>query len=696
MNSLYILKKIHKTVHLFYQEIEQLRKTYISSSLKNKLKKTYDIYYRQIKHSILLSIFFFRFLKFYKKLDEHVTLYNNQFLIYQNKNCKEFFDNIGGYPLDQNQRNAVLIDDDKNLIIAGAGSGKSLTMIGKIHYLIEKLNISEQDILCISFTNETTASLKNKLYQLYNYHIDVYTFHKLGYQIIKNEKHNYRIVPNSVLKEVVDTYFKTLDKNEIKWIINYFTELVKLPKTYQAKSKYQTLKSIFEKKEESVNGKDEVEIANILYMKGINYTYQKTTFGCKFILPKCELYYYHFRNPSYALQCIEQNSGKINVYVYDFYDKGILTTLESIITSRQIQSFPLDFEKLYQDMIYNQNDYLVSLKNLLINFMNIYKSGTKTLEDIEALVKPQTLEYCFIHIFKEIYITYQKKLDSKNQIDINDLLLVATKLTSENYHFKPYKYILIDEFQDTSLIRYQLIHNIIKHTHAKLVAVGDDFQSIYRFSGCDIQLFTNFSTGLKDVKVSYIEKTYRNSQELIDIAGSFVMKNPNQVRKKLCSIKHVENPIEIHYYSDLSTEISHLLRALSTGKNKIILGRNNKDIKLLESEEFNVGQNFVYHKKTKEKIPYLTVHKSKGLEFDYVFLINMIDDYTGFPSKIEEHDILKLVLPKEEEYPYAEERRLFYVALTRAKEKVFVLAPKDKTSIFVKELEQLLKKGRNM
>lgn len=323
--------------------------------------------------------------------------------------------------------------------------------------------------------------------------------------------------------------------------------------------------------------------------------------------------------------------------------------------------------------------------------MNIYKSGTKTIDNLEKETRGNKKEYAFIHIFKEIYDRYQKELDNKNAIDISDMLIRATELTKDKYNYKRYKYILIDEFQDTSLVRYSLIHNIIKHTNAKLIAVGDDFQSIYRFSGCNVDLFINFKKYFGSFKISYIENTYRNSQELIDIAGAFVMKNPHQIKKNLYSSKHIDNPIGIYYYDNLSTELLKIINTLSTVKSKLILGRNNKDINLLENDLIQIGKEHIYVKAIKEKIPYLTVHKSKGLEYDFIFLINMTDSVDGFPSKIEENNILKMVLPKEEKYPYAEERRLFYVALTRAKEKVFIFTPKKNPSIFVKELEKIIK-----
>lgn len=689
-----IYKKIKTLSNEFNNKLNILSKQYISRSDINRIKRDYEACYLYIKNNFLFKILFSKFLIKYHNIKKIIEQNNLNFIQEEKQKYKNFFDNICGYPLDDNQRNAVITDDDKNLIIAGAGSGKSLTMIGKIHYLIMTKQIKEEEILCISFTNETTKSLKNKLKKLYDYDIDVYTFHKLGYQIIKSKINNIKIVSTDILEKYIDDYFNNLSKKEIINILKYFSEFTKIPKDYKTNNKHITLKSIVENIDECVRDEEEVEIANILYLKGISYTHEKTSYGCIFNIYDKKIYYYNFYNPQYNLKVITKNQ-EFNIYKYDFLINEVTNTVEKIIKDNNIKSFPLDYEKIYIDMKHNKNDYIVSLKNLIINFMNIYKSGTKRIEELEKEVKINTIEYAFLHIFKEIYEKYQNRLSEKNEIDINDMLLLATSITKENYHYKQYKYILIDEFQDTSIVRYQLIHNIIKHTKAKLIAVGDDFQSIYRFSGCDVDLFINFEKYFGQARIMYIENTYRNSQELIDIAGAFVMKNPNQIKKKLYSSKHINNPIEIHYYDDLSTELLKIIKTLSTGKDKIILGRNNKDINLLEHKEIKIEKNYIYIKKSKEKIYYLTVHKSKGLEYDYVFLINMIDRATGFPSKITENNILKLVLPKEEEYMYAEERRLFYVALTRAKEKIFILVPKKNPSIFIKELEDLFYTGKN-
>ena len=213
---------------------------------------------------------------------------------------------------------------------------------------------------------------------------------------------------------------------------------------------------------------------------------------------------------------------------------------------------------------------------------------------------------------------------------------------------------------------------------------------------------TEFKKYLDDAKQIPITNVYRNSQELIDIATSFIDKNSIQIKKKLSSIKHLDNPIEIYVYDDsiyLETNInkSNLLVSIldkiysSNSKNKVLLlERYNSDIdtvlntsKLIKKNK----ENIINKNHLGMQIDYLTIHKSKGLEYDDCILINAIDDKYGFPSKIEDEKIISILKPKiKENITYPEERRLFYVAITRTKNKLYILVPKSKVSSFVKEI----------
>ncbi len=251
---------------------------------------------------------------------------------------------------------------------------------------------------------------------------------------------------------------------------------------------------------------------------------------------------------------------------------------------------------------------------------------------------------------------------------------------------KHWRYIIVDEYQDTSLVKFNLLKEIINITNANLLAVGDDFQSIYRFTGCSLQVFLNFTKYFEYAKVFQIINTYRNPQELINVAGSFIMKNKFQQKKVLISQKHLDYPIKICYADDLVRGFKKLLLSLGDNQCKdiMVLGRNNKDITMYIDNSFTKNEDIFTYQNINFR--YLTIHKSKGLESEVVILINVTDSLTGLPSQIKDEKILKYVNNQKDYYKYEEERRLFYVALTRTKSITYILSPSSHLSVFTKEL----------
>ena len=467
--------------------------------------------------------------------------------------CDYLLSNINGYSLDREQRIAVITDECANLIIAGAGSGKSLTMIGKIRYLIERKNIKEDEILCISFTRDASENLEKNIKKNYNYDIKVYTFHKLALELLKSK--NYKIASDNLLKYIVDEYF---------YIVKYNKEI-------------------------------KLVVKKILCM--IDSSYKK------------------------------------------------------ILKSKELENF----------------------KRLIITFINLFKTNNYNINYFLKIKGDKLI----LRIIIDIYILYEEELKSTNSVDFNDMIVLATKYVKGN-NIKKYKYIIVDEYQDTSYIRYLFLKEIINKTKAKIICVGDDYQSIYRFNGCNLNMFLNFKKYFGYTKVLKINNTYRNSQELINVAGKFIMKNKKQVYKKLKSQKRLSKPIKIMYGDNLKKLLDEVLKY---HKNILILGRNNFDI----DKHFKLADdNCIYY--SDGNIKYLTIHASKGLEEECVIIINLRDDTLGIPNKIKDNEILKCVNNNVDLYPYEEERRLFYVALTRTKSDIYLLVDKKNPSIFVKEL----------
>ncbi len=338
----------------------------------------------------------------------------------------------------------------------------------------------------------------------------------------------------------------------------------------------------------------------------------------------------------------------------------------------------LKYTKYYDYPSFLKSFSFQEIKKIIISFIHLYKTNNKTIADIKKIYPTDT--FLMTLIIKIMYI-YQNELKSTNSFDFDDLIIMATKYSN---NFKKYKYIIIDEFQDTSLIRWNLINNLRCYCHAKIFAVGDDYQSIFKFSGCDIEIFLNFLTIVEDATIHKLKYTYRNSQELINVSTKFIMQNKKQIKKEIVSNKHLKKPIIIKYYFKRKSLISLLNKVILKYDDILLLGRNNKDIyNYLDVTIDNNG--FYYQNKF---IKYLTIHSSKGLEADCVILINLEDSFFGLPIKIENNKLINELL-KTEKYLYAEERRLFYVALTRTKNEVYLFTPFFKKSIFIKEIKKI-------
>ncbi len=430
--------------------------------------------------------------------------------------------------LDKYQLKAVTSNRKNILVLAGAGSGKTYTIVSRIRYLIKYRNVKPSDILCISFTNDAVNKLKE---DLNNKDVEVLTFHKLALKIIGRKK---EVLAEDMLTDI---------------IINTFS-----------------------------------------------------------------------------------NDKLFGLYEMERFD----------------------------------------MYNLVKTFINLFKSNNYPLDKFYTFInKANTKDKMLLKEIMKCYICYESYLNKEGLMDFNDMINIAiNKLDKVNLK---YKHIIIDEYQDTSLTKFLLIKRIISINKSNLFAVGDDFQSIYRFTGSNIKIITRFKKYFPFSKIIKLKYTYRNSKELVFVAGKFIMKNKSQIRKKMKSKIRENNPVKIIYYDDLTSSINKVIK-----KEKIddlfVLSRNNKDLE-------NINIKDIKYKK-------MSVHKSKGLQAKYVFLINVNSNKNGFPNKIEDHKILKYVNNYKEHFKYDEERRLFYVALTRCTKKIYLFVPSNRESIFIKEIKK--------
>ena len=386
--------------------------------------------------------------------------------------------------------------------------------------------------------------------------------------------------------------------------------------------------------------------------------------------------------------------------------RPLIEHLKEVLEQEGFVFKPRNLEEVYQKIVETGKDkYIYKLIFFMMNFIEQYKTTGYDEGAFSILRKktdnPRTL--LFLEIAEQVYHHYQSVLKQRNQIDfadmINDAHFYLQEIERQNIEL-PYKYIIIDEFQDIARQRFNLTKRLSEITKAKVVAVGDDWQSIYAFSGSDITLFTRFLELMGAGTELKITHTYRNSQELIDIAGGFVQKNSAQIRKQLISPKRLKNPVVLEVFDDsikpmkalaakVEKIIGDILAEYGDNGSILLIGRYNYDMyKLLNTGLFEELPGGAIRSKRypKAKLSFMTAHSSKGLGYDNVILVNMFEGKFGFPCQIEDDPIIKLVTYEDNSMPFAEERRLFYVAMTRTKNRVYIAAPKNRPSRFLVEL----------
>ena len=507
---------------------------------------------------------------------------------------------------------------------------------------------------------------------------------------------------------------------------------------------------------EILRSQQEVEIANFLYLNNIEYIYEPVykyniQFARKPYTPDFMIkqgdktaYLEHFgisedgTNSRYSFdelkfykQCVNQKillhreHNTTLLYTFSRYKdrRSLLEHLKEQLEANGFVLKPKSNKEILEKLINNEeNRYTRRLINLICRFISNFKTNGYDKDEFRRMYysTQNARTRLFLDICNDCYLEYERYLKECNAVDFEDMINESARILREVADMKKkldFKYIIVDEYQDISRQRFDLVDALSKVTSAKIIAVGDDWQSIYAFSGSDITLFTNFEEKVGYAKRLKIENTYRNSQEVIDIAGNFILKNHKQINKELKSPKRIKDPVIIYTFDNSRKKFNdknrkganyEMAHALETALEQIIkynkeekkpkdssillLGRFGFDGYNLEKAglfEFDKRNNKVKSVKYPFlNITFMTAHASKGLGYDNVVVINGKNETYGFPSKIEDDPVLKLVIKEDRSISNAEERRLFYVAMTRTKNRVFFIAPEQNPSEFLIEIKK--------
>lgn len=703
--------------------------------------------------NIFVILHYIKYRKIYRSYNEKmkslkysVDSHNNIYLAKRHALFAQECGKVEGRELDYDQIDAIVREDRNQLVLAGAGCGKTTTIVGKVKYLVKCLNVYPEEILLLSFTRKSASDMKSRVEKEIGKSMECYTFHKLGLEITKQELEGIEIY-NGNVKAFIKDQIKKLILNEeyMDNLVYFLTDNVYAIKdefrimTEQEYKDYIEINPPTTIKGEIVKSYGEMEIANYLFSNNINYIYEEkykyetdTTFYDEyhpdFYLPDYDIYIEYFgidregNVPSYFTSRHgktpkeEYNDGinwkkelhkanntiLIDLYYYENKEGILKVTLEDKLRRRGVKLNPKTTNDIFRYIENENRGLLDGLSTSFETIINLIKSNNYDMDFLRRV--SDFADYSdniklTLDLIEPIYEEYDNFLTQNKLIDFNDMINLATSIISSHQYESKYKYVIVDEFQDISSSRYKLLKALRESNDFKLYCVGDDFQSIYRFNGSDIGIFTNFDKYFGAVQINKIERTHRFSNMLAYVSGNFIMKNPNQIKKDLKGYMDNSFPISeiVAYNNKYALEfLEEKLDFFESNSTVLFLGRYNFDIELLndnknltylydkENEKYKV----VYNKRKDLKIEFMSIHKSKGLEADYVIVMNNRRKGMGFPSRMLELPIKNLLLDNSDDYPFSEERRLFYVALTRARKKAFLLVEEKNKSLFIKELEE--------
>jgi len=506
---------------------------------------------------------------------------------------------------------------------------------------------------------------------------------------------------------------------------------------------------------EVMRSHQEVEIANFLYLNAIDYEYEpmykyaipqaRKPYTPDFIIRQDDkvAYIEHFgitqdgKNDRFSSDQLASYKSAINdkirihkqhgttlIYTFSQYSdrRTLLEHLQEELENNGFELRPRSNKEVMEKLIASEeNRYIRRLINLICRFITNFKTNGYTADEFTRMYHStqNVRSKLFLNICYDCYLEYERYLKENNAVDFEDMINESARILREVKEMKQkldFKYIIVDEYQDISRQRFDLVTALSEVTDAKIIAVGDDWQSIYAFSGSDITFFTKFEEKMGYAKLLKIVNTYRNSQEVIDIAGSFIQKNASQITKDLKSPKTIVDPVIIYTYdgshkkpnahnkSGANYAIAHVVEVAlaqiiafnkQEGKPEnssiLLLGRFGFDGDKLEKsglfEDIERGSKLKSVKYPALNITFMTAHASKGLGYDNVIVVNGRNETYGFPSKIEDDPVLAFVIKGDRSIDYAEERRLFYVAMTRTKNRVYFIAPEKNPSEFLLEIK---------
>ena len=651
---------------------------------------------------------------------------------------------IEGHNLDDQQMMCILKEAHNHNVVAGAGTGKTTTIIGKVKYLLATGRCKPEDILVLSFTHAAAKEMHERLKRNTSADIAVSTFHRFGYHILTRVEGKKPLIFTDPMEDFIKATLAELRKDRAyeKRLTDYF---IRIPETDVADTAFKSADEysayVLEHapitiKGEHVKSYGELHVANFLAANGIRYLYEApyqvntaseehAQYRPDFFLPDYGIYIEFFGvdrhgqvpewfegddpTMTYAQgmawkRALHREVGTqlVEVYAYEDAERILEECLEERLAAVGVILKPVPFEELFGGTENQVANVLKAFFRAVESVINLARNKLIHAKDLPAAAGNDRRARQLAELVSPIQAAYERMLAQRGMIDFSDMLIRAEQCIRAGSYANPFSYVIVDEYQDITASQFRLLASMRQSRDFDLFCVGDDWQSIYRFNGSDVTFTMDFERFWGTSELSRIETTYRFPQSLIDVSSGFVMANPRQIRKAIRSgntnsYRFAVSKIEGYREDQAIRYMVDRILLLPEGSSVFLIGRYTFDDRLLKMDgrltiRFDTAtqtQQVRVAGRNDLKVVFTTAHKSKGLQADYVFIINCADGKLGFPSQIEDNPLVNLLLEQSDAYPFAEERRLFYVALTRAKKRVTLVCEKDRKSVFMQELEQV-------
>ncbi|AOZ05842.1 UvrD-helicase domain-containing protein [Cupriavidus malaysiensis] len=664
--------------------------------------------------------------------------------------CKDLFDRVERKPLTEEQARAVICFDNRVQVVASAGSGKTSTMVAKAAYAIDRGFVAPKRIVMLAFNKQAAVELAERAAKSFerlgmdDVAVEASTFHALGLHIIGKATKEKPDVPDwatdaaggiSKLTEIVDQLKDRSATFRTQWDLFRFVFGKDLPTfgsngtpdVWDEQGNGRTLTADGKR----VRSQEEATLSNWLFYNGVDYLYEerykfKTAdedyrqYRPDFFYPGIDLYHEHFaldangKAPPHFGDYLagvewkrtlhrERGTALIETTSHQVRTGDVFKHLANELTRRGVELDPNpDREIPSGGQKPMEPAELVTLVRTFISHAKSNCLNAAALRQRLDALPDDAFKYrhrLFLDIAEPIIKAWDAALAAEDGIDFEDMLNLAAEYLESGRYEAPYELVMADEFQDASRARARLCRALVQKPGRYLFAVGDDWQSINRFAGADVSVMTGFREWFGHGQVLKLEQTFRCPQALCDVSSRFVSKNPTQISKRVTSVTPPIGPMlqafQVDNKEKLADAIAQFVMKLAHGvqDGSIPPGRDGK-VSVFVLGRYNADRQYVPANKARFErwvdVSFLTVHRSKGSEADYVILPEMLSVLRGrsFPNTRADDPVLALAMPAGDNYPNGEERRLFYVALTRARRSVAMFTARGQCSSFLRELVQ--------